>query len=384
MIRLNPVLALLSALSGLALVFLPFVWVAPNRLVSGEPSLLHATLGGWSWLLPVLWLALAGCAALERRRSLLWATVVLSSVLMAGLLAWAGQVAQGVALTESSIARTSLGGGFWLALAVCWLTAADALHRLQVGIHARIGAMLLAGGPMAAMLAMGWCDDLSIMKEYANRSDVFGAAVWRHVQIVAVALVPIVLVGLPLGWAAHRLSRFHRALFPVLNIIQTLPSIALFGLLMAPLAWLATAYPALGQAGISGVGLAPGVIALVLYGLLPVVRGALAGLEQVPSGVVDAARGMGMSAAQIFFKVEVPLALPVVLTGLRTATVQAVGLAAVTALIGAGGLGSIMFEGLFSSAQDLVLLGVVPIVVLAVITDSAFKVLIPLTRGPQP
>lgn len=384
MIRLNPVLALLSALSGLALVFLPFVWVAPNRLVSGEPSLLLSTLGGWAWLLPVLWFALAGCAALERRRSLLWATVVLSALLMAGLLAWAGQVAQGVALTESSIARTSLGGGFWLALAVCWLIAADALLRLQVGIHARIGAMLLAGGPMAAMLAMGWCDDLSIMKEYANRSDVFGAAVWRHMQIVAVALVPIVLVGLPLGWAAHRLSRFHRALFPVLNIIQTLPSIALFGLLMAPLAWLATAYPALGQAGISGVGLAPGVIALVLYGLLPVVRGALAGLEQVPSGVVDAARGMGMSTAQIFFKVEVPLALPVVLTGLRTATVQAVGLAAVTALIGAGGLGSIMFEGLFSSAQDLVLLGVVPIVVLAVITDSAFKVLISLTRGPQP
>jgi osmoprotectant transport system permease protein len=172
-------------------------------------------------------------------------------------------------------------------------------------------------------------------------------------------------------------------LFPLLNIIQTIPSIALFGLLMAPLAWLAAAYPALGRAGISGVGMAPGVIALILYSLLPVVRGTLAGLAQVPAAVREAARGMGMSPLQIFYRVEVPLALPVLLAGIRTATIQSIGLAAVTALIGAGGLGAIMFEGLFSSANDLVLLGVLPIVALAVLADTAFKLLITVTQGPQ-
>jgi osmoprotectant transport system permease protein len=110
------------------------------------------------------------------------------------------------------------------------------------------------------------------------------------------------------------------------------------------------------------------------------VRGTLAGLEQVPSSAVNAARGMGMSSAQVFTQVELPLALPVVLSGVRTATVAAVGLASVTALIGAGGLGAIMFEGLFSSAQDLVLLGVLPIVALSVITDAVFKVLVQLAQ----
>ncbi|MEO8015741.1 MAG: ABC transporter permease, partial [Polaromonas sp.] len=164
------------------------------------------------------------------------------------------------------------------------------------------------------------------------------------------------------------------------NIIQTIPSIALFGLLMAPLAWLAASWPALGRAGISGVGLAPGVVALTLYSLLPVVRGTLAGLAQVPSAVTQAAQGMGFSDSQLFWQVQVPLALPVVLSGVRTASIQAVGLAGVTALIGAGGLGSLMFEGLFSSAQDLVLLGVVPIVVLGALVDGVFKGLITLTR----
>ena len=198
--------------------------------------------------------------------------------------------------------------------------------------------------------------------------------------LIILGLLIALAIGLPLGWATHRYAAVGRAMFPVLNIIQTIPSIALFGLLMAPLAWLATAVPSLGRAGISGVGLAPGVLALTLYSLLPVVRGTLAGLAQVPSAVTQAAQGLGFSSAQLFWQAEVPLALPVVLGGIRTASIQAVGLAAVTALIGAGGLGSLMFEGLFSSAQDLVLLGVVPIVLMGALVDGAFKVLIRLTR----
>jgi osmoprotectant transport system permease protein len=121
--------------------------------------------------------------------------------------------------------------------------------------------------------------------------------------------------------------------------------------------------------------LAPAVIALVLYNLLPIVRSALAGLEQVPADAKTAAKAMGMSGWQIFFKMEVTLALPVWLPGLRTAIVQTIGLAAVTALVGAGGLGAVMFDGLFSAANELVLLGVLPIVLLAMLTDALFKIL---------
>jgi len=159
----------------------------------------------------------------------------------------------------------------------------------------------------------------------------------------------------------------------VLNIIQTVPSIALFGLLLAPLAGLAKALPGLAEHGISGIGLAPAIIALVLYSLLPLVRGVIAGLDSVPEAVIESARGMGMNRVQIFFRVQLPIALPVILTGIRIVAVQTVGMAMVAALIGAGGLGAIMFQGLLSSALDLVLLGVIPAVLMAVVVDSLFK-----------
>jgi osmoprotectant transport system permease protein len=381
--RWNPVSAVLSLLAGSALLGLPFLRVAPNRMLSGEPVLLVQALQGWAWALAPALLAILLLPLLRPARAVLWLQVCLACALAAALLGLAGWQASQWALSQSPLARVSLGAAFWVLLVVFWLMAADALQRLRIGFIARIGLLALAALPVGAMLALGWCDGLSIMKEYANRSDVFATALARHLQIVLLALAPTLCIGVPLGWWAYKRQAARQALFPLLNIIQTIPSIALFGVLMAPLALLAAAFPALAQAGISGVGLAPGVIALALYSLLPVVRGTVAGLEQVPSGVVDAARGMGMSPLQIFLHAEFALALPVLLAGVRTAAIQAVGLAAVTALIGAGGLGAIMFEGLFSSAQDLVLLGVVPIVALAVLTDAAFKVLIRLTQSPH-
>ena len=376
--RLNPVHLALSVLTAVTLAALPFVKVAPNRLLSGDPVFFFAALQGPAWLLPVLIALVFAATFIKPNRALLWLVALASMALVAGLVWLAGMHATFVAQTASPIARTSLGGAFWAASLLLGLMAADALQRLQVSKLARTGLLLAALLPIYALISTGTIDDLSIMKEYANRVDTFGQAIARHVQIVLVALVPTLCIGLPLGWLARRHARVGASLFPALNVIQTIPSIALFGLLMAPLALLAAAWPALAKSGISGVGLAPGVIALTLYSLLPVVRGTLAGLEQVPSSVRDAALGVGMAPAQIFWRVDVPLAAPVVLAGIRTATIQMEGLTAVTALIGAGGLGAIMFEGLFSSAQDLVLLGVVPIIVLGVLVDAAFTAIITL------
>jgi osmoprotectant transport system permease protein len=140
---------------------------------------------------------------------------------------------------------------------------------------------------------------------------------------------------------------------------------------MAPLAALGTMLPG---SGISGVGPLPAVIALTLYSLLPIVRNTAVGLDGVPAPVREAARGMGLTPRQIFLRVDLPLALPVFLSGLRITVVQAVGLAAVAALIGAGGLGAIMFQGLFANALDLVLLGAVPVILLAVAADALLSI----------
>lgn len=374
--RYSPTLAVLSLAMLAGLCILPLVKVAPNRLLSGEPVFFFSVLHGPMWALGIVLAALALAAVLKPGTFVNWFAAVAAGLSIPGLVYLAASYARQVALIESPIARTSLGGAFWLVFVLLGLVLADALNRLKAGRALRFLALMLVAVPVLSLLASGWCDELSIMKEYTNRSDIFWPAVARHLQIVALALGFTLAFGLPLGWAAFRFERVGRLLFPLLNIIQTIPSIALFGLLMAPLALLAASWPVLGKAGISGVGLAPGVIALTLYSLLPVVRGTLAGLAQVPLAVRQAADGLGMPAAKRFWQIEVPLALPVMLGGVRTGAIQVVGLAAVTALIGAGGLGSIMFEGLFSSAQDLVLLGVLPIVLMGALADGLFKVLI--------
>ena len=381
--RRNPVLASLSVLVGLALCGLPFLQLAPNRLVSGQPISIFSTLHGPAFLLLVMFLLLlvfAVVAMVKPGAAWLWAALATAAAVIPGLLLLAAGQASISLQGELPIARVALGSAFWVAVVLLGLMVSSALQQLRATSlqTAAVSAALLLVS--AGLLASGACDDLSLLKEYANRADGFAQVVARHVQIVLSAMVFTLAIGLPLGWVAHTQLKGSRALLPVLNIIQTIPSIALFGLLMAPLALLAASVPALGRAGISGVGLAPAVIALTLYGLLPVVRGTLAALRQINPALVQAGRALGLTRFQTLMHIELPLALPVLLGGVRTAAVSSVGLAAVTALIGAGGLGSILFEGLFANAQDVVLLGVLPIVALGAVVDTLFKALMAIAR----
>lgn len=416
--RGNPVIGVLALLGGSAAAWLPLVNVAPNRLVSGQgvtlwqvwhtlaaagldpdQPLAWVSANWWPQQFPPLTLGLAAGLVLV---AVMLAGMALARVrpggrpawsgglalagvgtLMPGLLLLCGVYAAQVAALQSALARTSLGSAYWVLSLLLWLGLTHTLQALRAGLALRCAVWLGLVLSLFGLLAWGACDQLSVMKEFANHADNFAGIVWRHVQIVLLVLLPTVGLGLPLGWLVHRSVRWQRWLLALLNIIQTIPSIALFGLLMVPLAWLAGAWPALAGWGISGIGLAPAVLALTLYSLLPVVRATQAGLNQVPAAVLQAAQGMGMRSAQILWRVQWPLAAPVILAGLRTAAVQTVGLAAVAALIGAGGLGTLMFDGLFGSAQDLVLLGVLPIVALGLLLDLAFGALAEWLRPPS-
>ena len=381
--RCNLVLALYVALAIGAACGLPFLRLAPNRLLSGEPVYLSDVLQQQgSPLVFALMLTLVAllCFAVwqPRRRSTQVLLILAAAVSLAGVWRLAGHFASSAIQADNPFTRITLGAGFWTLLALAWMMALDAIDRLQLITLWRL--LLQSALLLPLLLSLNEGQHLSIAQEYANQRDVFGPAILRHLQIVLLAVVPALLIGLLLAWRMTRTRNLQQALFPVLNVIQTIPSIALFGLLMAPLAWIAIQFPALGRAGISGVGVAPAVIALFMYALLPMVRSALAGLEQVPAEAVNAARAMGMSAGQLLWQVELPLALPVLLIGLRTAFVQTTGLAVVSALVGAGGLGQIMFDGLFSAANELVILGVIPIVLLALLADTFFKVLSSLIK----
>jgi len=185
------------------------------------------------------------------------------------------------------------------------------------------------------------------------------------VWLAAGSLGAAVLVGLPLGILCFRVPRWRAGVLGTLNVIQTIPAIALFGILMAPLGALASALPLAAALGIRGIGPAPAVVALFLYSLLPIAANTVAGLERVSPAAVEAARGMGMTRWHRLLAVELALALPVILTGIRIVLVQNIGMVTVAALIGGGGLGTFVFQGIGQTAVDLVLLGAIPTVALA-------------------
>ena len=374
----NRVLLLLACVA-IAAVALPFVNVAPNRLVSGEPRALWQI---WAFTPLLLGAALASTVALAfwPGRIALWLTFLLSEALFIVLFWSAGQAATQMAAVESPLARTSVGSGLWLWLALCLLVCSDAIRRLTPQpvwrwlLNAQFWVIPLL------ILFSGDLNQLSLLKEYVNRQEVFDNALAQHLTILFGTLIPALLLGVPLGMWCYRHTSRQGAVFTVLNVIQTIPSVALFGLLIAPLAGLVKSFPALAAAGIAGTGLTPALSALVLYALLPLVRGVVAGLSQVPPDVLESAHAMGMSARQCFWKIQLPLALPLLVRSLRVVTVQTVGMAVIAALIGAGGVGALVFQGLLSSALDLVLLGVVPTIALAVVLDALFALWLALLR----
>jgi osmoprotectant transport system permease protein len=375
MLPRNQVLPLLAVVAAMAGIGSGFVTLAPNRLVSGAPVALWHASRLWPGLLAIEGAALLALGFAAPRRVWHWLAAAFAGAALLTVLAAAGDAAAVLAAGAPPNAAISLGPGFWAIAACAALALVDALRRAEAGAAAQVLAVALIAAGFLAMAEGGMLGALSLAREYAGRREVFGAAVVRHVALVAAAIVPALLIGVPLGLAALRRRRFEAPLFAVLNLLQTVPSIALFGLLIGPLSGLASAVPALGALGVGGVGPAPAIIALILYALLPVARNTLAGIGGVPPAAVDAARGMGMSGRQVFWQVEVPLALPVLLAGLRIVTVQAIGLAVVAALIGAGGLGSFVFEGLGQYATNLVLLGALPAIAMALAADFALRLL---------
>jgi osmoprotectant transport system permease protein len=275
--------------------------------------------------------------------------------------------AAGNALTPigNKVVRVAPGAAWWVLMLCLGLMTTDAITRLRPGPGRRV--LFLAGFLAVAGLAFrhGTFDHLSVMREYAVNAERFAREARQHLWLAFGSLTAAAAVALPLGILCHRSPRLRPGVLGTLNVIQTIPAIALFGILMAPLAALATAVPLAAALGIRGIGAAPAMLALFLYSLLPIAANTVAGLERVPRAAVDAALGMGMTSRQILTAVELPLALPVILTGIRIVLVQNIGMVTVAALIGGGGLGTFVFQGIGQTAIDLVLLGAIPTVAMA-------------------
>jgi osmoprotectant transport system permease protein len=178
----------------------------------------------------------------------------------------------------------------------------------------------------------------------------------EHLWLVGVSTLLAVLIGIPLGIVSAHWPVLNKPVLGTANIIQTIPSLALFGFLL-PVPWLGDRADRLA------------ILALTLYALLPVIRNTYTGIRGVDPAVVEAGRGMGLTDSQLLFQVELPLAVSVILSGVRVAVVVSVGLATIAAAIGAGGLGEFIFRGLAMVNNQLILAGAIPAAVLALSAD---------------
>ena len=313
-------------------------------------------------LVGILLVALmAAFAPLARRAAALLALGVAS---FGALLFAAGYAATSLTPPGDSPARVSLAGGAWVVLAgvaILWFQGNRAVGRTG----ARLAAAVAGMGVAIVATAVGGLGQLSLFVEYQTRSDEFWTLVGNHVVLSLAATLIAALIGVPLGIAAARRRAVRASAIPVAGLVQTIPSLALVGLLMVPLAAL----------GLPTIGTLPALIALTLYALLPTIRNTYLGIAGVDPAIVDAGRGMGMRRRELLWRVELPLALPLLLEGLRLAIVLTIGIAAVMAIVGAQNLGTLVFLGFGSQASDLTLLGALPMVVLAIIADRGMRAL---------
>jgi len=195
-----------------------------------------------------------------------------------------------------------------------------------------------------------------------RRDDLFGAIV-QHMELVFMSMMLAIAIGVPLGIVITRFSKLQSVVLGSAGVLQTVPSLALLGF-MIPL---------------FGIGVRTAVVALFLYSLLPIIRNTFTGIRDVDKSILEAAKGMGMTDLQILFKVQLPLALSVIMAGVRTSTVINVGTATLAAFIGAGGLGDFIFLGISRNIDALVLLGAIPAAVLALLFDFLLGLLERLT-----
>jgi osmoprotectant transport system permease protein len=190
-----------------------------------------------------------------------------------------------------------------------------------------------------------------------SRSDMIMDAFLQHILLSFTALIIGLAIALPVGMLVARYRRFAEPIIGVAAVLQTIPSLALFGILVP----------------LIGIGSKTALVALVIYALLPIVRNTYAGLTGVDESIVEAGRGMGMTPNQVLKKIEFPTALPVIMAGIRTATVLTVGIATLATFVGAGGLGDVIYRGLQSYNNSLVLAGALPVALLAIAFDFILK-----------
>ena len=373
-------LAIFGSVLGFLSLFFGWLTLKPNRLAAGTSLSLWDSFGwGGTALITIFWLVILVLSFFKDAKIRSLYSGIIGNLILVAIIALIGLNADRLLINQSSLVRVSLSSGIWLS----WLAIFIILFTSRRGLNNEplLQNIISFTGLVVAIswMGAGWLDNIALLQEYMAQKERLLQELQTHIWLFSGSVLVGMLIGVPLGIWASQSRRAARPIFILANIAETIPSLALFGILIAPLSALSQAFPVLGELGIHGIGTAPALIALIIYSLLPIIQNTYSGLHQLDPSVIDAGFGVGMSRSGVLISIRLPLAAPFIVEGIRTAAVQAVGNTAIAALIGAGGLGQLIFQGLGQADSDLILLGSIPVIILALVVDIIMKTMVKIS-----
>lgn len=355
-----------------------FITIKPNRIVEGTVIDLYTVIKDNFVLFTVFFLLIVGLLLLVIKYNKLWYLLVANALSFILILFYLiGDYANMAMLEYGSPARISLNMGFWLAIIGLFIII-DSGYRLDTNYNQKRSLLvfisLIIG--MVLLIRMGYMDHIGLMKEYIIRQVPFIDALKTHMILTFVAAIVGLFFSVLMSYIAYKHKKYKKYLLLFTNGAQVIPTLSFLGLLMIPLTLLAKQFQFLKDLGISGIGFFPAFIVLTSYTLLPIVNQSIAGFESIDTQVIESAKAMGMTKLQLFERVELPLALPSILSGFKIALIQTTANAILAGLVGGGGLGALLFLGLAQSAPDLVTLSALSIVMIALILNALLSMMI--------
>ncbi len=284
---------------------------------------------------------------------------------------FAGQAANVVEF-ESASSRLSMSVGCY-AYFICTFLIGSKCAEYTLGHIKKLIISLVAPLLTFIFILRGELDGISIMVEYFNREAQFKAELINHLNMSFSVLLTSIVIGVPLGRYVYKHKKGGKFLMSLLGTFESVPALALISIMMFPLAFLSNNISILKKWEISGIGAAPVFLALLVYALFQIVNTVYGALNMLDKNYIEAARGMGMTSRQIFTKVELPLILPIIISGIRVALVSTILGVIIGAYVGFGGLGMFIVQGTAGFAIDIVLLVTIPIMLMIFVFDYTLK-----------
>lgn len=380
MITSEKKLALIGSVPSLLSLALPFLNLKENRISDGIPFTLYEIPISGLYIGITIIVVLIICSIFIPDKKILPQLIFyLSLIYIILLFLMLSLAAKYIGIEEFPHGRITISAGFWIMISVSFFLYYGVLRNIEYKSVSRLFFYIVPVLVFFFIALISGYSTLAIVKEFNNESRRFFSELVNHFSIAIRATLFALIIGIPLGIFATRSKKASSLILTIVNGAQAVPSLALFGLLITPLSLISRKVPFLRDLGIAGIGVTPALIALTLYALLPIVKNTIAALQSIGKDTIEAGYGMGMSKNDIFFKIELPVSLPIIFTGIRISLVQTFGNTTVAALIGAGGLGYFIFRGLEQASPDLIVMGVIPIVFLVTIIDKLLTYFIFIT-----